>query len=215
MATRNRIGVLSASFSMALLVGLLWLLEAIDQASGNSLDAYGIHPRSGEGLFEVFTAPFLHGGWAHLAANTIPFFVLGVIVLLDGWRQWLTVTLWVVVASGATVWLIAPAGSVTLGASGVVFGWLTYLIVRGLYTRAPGQVALGVVVLLFYGGLLLGRAPDRHRRLLAGPPRRRDRRRARRQPPATSPGRPALGLSPTRARAPGRSRPAPGTPGRG
>jgi membrane associated rhomboid family serine protease len=159
LATRNRIGVLGASFSLALLVGLLWLLEGVDQASGNSLDRYGIQPRTGEGLFEVFTAPFLHVGWAHLAANTIPFFVLGVIVLLDGWRQWLTVTLWVVVASGATVWLIAPAGSMTLGASGVVFGWLTYLMVRGLYTRAPGQVALGVVLLLFYGGLLLGVLP--------------------------------------------------------
>lgn len=157
--TRNRIGFLGAAFSMGLLVGLLWLLEVVDQASGNSLDQYGIEPRTGEGLFEVFTAPFLHLGWAHLAANTLPFFVLGVIVLLDGWRSWLTVTLWVVVVSGATVWLIAPAGSVTLGASGVVFGWLTYLMVRGLYTRAPGQVALGAVLFLFYGGLLLGVLP--------------------------------------------------------
>jgi membrane associated rhomboid family serine protease len=159
LTTRNRIGVLSAAFSMALLVGLLWLLEAVDQASGNALDSYGIEPRSGEGVFEVFTAPFLHVGWAHLAANTVPFFVLGVIVLLDGWRRWLTVTLWIVVCSGAMVWLIAPAGSVTLGASGVIFGWLTYLLVRGLYTRAPGQIALGVVLLLFYGGLLLGLLP--------------------------------------------------------
>jgi membrane associated rhomboid family serine protease len=159
LATRNRMGVVGASFSMALIVGLLWLLEAVDQASGNSLDRYGIEPRSGQGLFEVFTAPFLHVGWAHLAANTLPFFLLGVIVLLDGWRQWLVVTLWVVVASGATVWLIAPAGSVTLGASGVVFGWLAYLLVRGFYTRAPGQIALGVVLLLFYGGILLGVLP--------------------------------------------------------
>jgi membrane associated rhomboid family serine protease len=158
-STRNRVGVLGAAFAMAVLVGMLWLLEAIDQASGNSLDAYGIRPRSGQGLVEVFTAPFLHVGWAHLAANTVPFFVLGVIVLLDGWRQWLTVTLWVVVVSGATVWLIAPAGSVTLGASGVVFGWLAYLLVRGFYTRAPGQIALGVVLLLFYGGILLGVLP--------------------------------------------------------
>src|SRR6476619_5439528 len=129
-------------------MGLLVLLEAVDQASGNSLDQYGIEPRTGEGLFEVFTAPLLHLGWAHLAANTVPFFVLGVIVLLDGWRRWLSVTLWVVVVSGATVWLLAPAGSDTLGASGVVFGWLTYLMVRGLYTRAPGQVAIGGVLLL-------------------------------------------------------------------
>ena len=73
--------------------------------------------------------------------------------------QWLAVTLWVVVVSGATVWLISPMGSVTLGASGVVFGWLTYLIARGFYTRAPGQIALGVVVFLFYGGMLWGVLP--------------------------------------------------------
>ena len=158
-ATRERIGVMGASVSMALLVGVLWVLEAVDQLAGNALDHYGIQPRTGEGLFEVFTAPFLHVGWAHLAANTVPFFVLGVIVLLDGWRRWVSVTLWVVVVSGLTVWLIAPPGSVTLGASGVVFGWLTYLMVRGLYTRAPGQVAIGGVLLLFYGGLLLGVLP--------------------------------------------------------
>jgi membrane associated rhomboid family serine protease len=159
LATRNRIGVLGASFAMALLVGVLWLLEGVDQTSGNALDGYGITPRTDEGLLGVFLAPFLHGGWAHLAANTVPFFVLGVIVLLDGWRKWLTVTLWVVVVSGATVWLISPSGSVTLGASGVVFGWLTYLIARGFYTRAPGQIALGVVVFLFYGGMLWGVLP--------------------------------------------------------
>jgi len=159
LTTRPRMGVLAASFAMALLVAGLWLLEAVDQASGNALDGYGIQPRTDEGLLGVFLAPFLHGGWAHLAANTVPFFVLGVIVLLDGWRRWFTVTLWVVVVSGATVWLISPMGSVTLGASGVVFGWLTYIIARGFYTRAPGQIALGGVVFLFYGGLLWGVLP--------------------------------------------------------
>ena len=159
VATRQRLGVLGASVAMALLVAVLWLLEGVDQASGNELDGFGIQPRTGEGLLGVFVAPFLHGGWAHLAANTVPFFVLGVIVLLDGWGRWLIVTLWVVVVSGATVWLISPTGSLTLGASGVVFGWLTYLIARGFYTRAPGQIALGAVVFLFYGGLLWGVLP--------------------------------------------------------
>ncbi len=159
LETRHRVGVVGASISMALIVGFLWLLEAVDQASGNSLDQYGITPRTDDGLVGVFAAPFLHGGWEHLASNSVPFFVLGVIVLLDGWRAWLTVTLTIVVVSGATVWLVSPAGSLTLGASGVVFGWLTYLIVRGVYTRAPGQVALGVVVFLFYGGLLWGVLP--------------------------------------------------------
>jgi membrane associated rhomboid family serine protease len=157
---RGRVGVLAAASWMALLVGLLWLLEGIDLANGHALDTHGgIRPRSEQGLWEIFTAPFLHGSWAHVASNTIPFFVLGVIVMLDGVRRWLTTTLLIVVVSGATVWLIAPQGSVTLGASGVVFGWLTYLIARGFYTRAPGQIAIGVVVLLLYGGILLGMLP--------------------------------------------------------
>jgi membrane associated rhomboid family serine protease len=159
LQTRQRVGVVGASISMALVVGVLWLIEAVDQASNNSLDQYGIRPRTDEGIFGVFAAPFLHGSWGHLASNSVPFFVLGVIVLLDGWRRWISVTLWIVVISGATVWLISPPGTLTLGASGVVFGWLTYLVVRGIYTRAPGQVALGVVVFLFYGGLLWGVLP--------------------------------------------------------
>ncbi len=100
---------------MALLVAGMWLLEGVDQASGNALDAYGIRPRTGEGVVGVFIAPWLHGGWAHLVSNTIPFFVLGVLVLLEGWGQWFRTTLVVVLVSGAAVWLLAPAGSITLG----------------------------------------------------------------------------------------------------
>jgi len=157
---RRRLGFVEAGVSMAVLVGLLWVVEGVDQADAHRLDQYGIQPRSGEGLLGIFVAPFLHGSWAHLISNTVPFFVLGVVVLLDGWRRWFVATLWIVVLSGATVWLISPPGSVTLGASGVVFGWLTYLIARGFYTRAPGQIALGVVVFLFYGGILLGVLPS-------------------------------------------------------
>jgi membrane associated rhomboid family serine protease len=156
---RGRLGFLEAGMAMALLVGVLWLVEGVDQADSHRLDQHAIEPRSGEGLVGIFLAPFLHANWAHLASNTIPFFVLGLVVLLDGWRRWGAITLWIVVVSGATVWLIAPAGTVTLGASGVILGWLTYLLARGFYTRAPGQIAIGVVVLLFYGTVLLGVLP--------------------------------------------------------
>jgi membrane associated rhomboid family serine protease len=144
---------------MGVLVAVLWVVEAIDQADANRLDQYGIRPRSEEGLLGIFLAPFLHSGWSHLLSNTVPFFVLGMVVLVDGWGRWCATTLWIVVVSGATVWLVSPPGSITIGASGVVFGWLTYLIARGLWTRAPGQIAIGVVVLLFYGGILLGVLP--------------------------------------------------------
>jgi membrane associated rhomboid family serine protease len=159
-ARRGRLGFGTAILAMALLVAGMWLLEGLDQASDNALDAYGIRPRTGEGLLSVFIAPWLHGGWAHLLSNTIPFFVLGVLVLLDGWGQWFRTTLVVVLASGATTWLLAPAGSITLGASGVVFGWLTYLVVRGFYTGSGGQIALGLLIFLFYGGMLWGVLPS-------------------------------------------------------
>ena len=153
------IGFLGAVLAMGLLVAGLWLVEAVDQASGNALDQYGIVPRSEEGAVGVFLAPWLHGGWAHLASNSFPLFVLGVLVLLEGWRRWALTTLAVVIASGVTVWLLAPAYSLTLGASGVVFGWLTYLLARGFFTRSGRQIAIGLLVFLVYGGLLWGVLP--------------------------------------------------------
>jgi membrane associated rhomboid family serine protease len=159
-ARSGRTGLVAASIAMALLVAVMWLLEGVDQASGNALDAYGIRPRTGEGVVSVFIAPWLHGGWAHLVSNTIPFFLLGVLVLLDGWGQWFRTTLVVVLVSGAAVWLLAPVGSITLGASGVVFGWLTYLVVRGFYTGSAGQIVLGLVIFLLYGGMLWGVLPS-------------------------------------------------------
>jgi membrane associated rhomboid family serine protease len=150
---------LRAGLLMLLLLGFLWFLEGVDQASGNALDSYGIHARELDGLPEILTAPFLHAGWQHLAGNSVPFFVLGFLVLLSGVARWVVSSLTSVVASGLCAWLLTPAGTVVLGASGLVFGWLAYLLARGLWSRRPGQVALAVVVLLVYGGLIWGVLP--------------------------------------------------------
>ena len=148
-----------AGMLMLLLLGLLWALELVDQASGNALDGYGIHARELDGLPEILTAPFLHAGWEHLAGNSLPFLVLGFLVLLSGVARWLVSTLTSIVSSGLCAWLLTPAGTIVLGASGLVFGWLTYLLVRGLWSRRPGQVALAVLVLVLYGGLIWGVLP--------------------------------------------------------
>jgi membrane associated rhomboid family serine protease len=148
-----------AGMLMLLLLGLLWALELVDQASGNALDGYGIHARELDGLPEILTAPFLHAGWQHLAGNSLPFFVLGFLVLLSGMARWLVSTLTSIVSSGLCAWLLTPAGTIVLGASGLIFGWLTYLLARGLWSRRPGQVALAVLVLLLYGGLIWGVLP--------------------------------------------------------
>jgi membrane associated rhomboid family serine protease len=147
-------GVWSAGF-----VAVLWVSEIIDTVLGNRLDAEGIRPGSTDGLSGVLFAPLLHGGFGHLIANTVPLLVLGFLILLSGVGQWAAVTAAVWVVGGLGTWLFGGVGTVHIGASGLVFGWLTYLIVRGLVTRRPGQIVVGLAVFLLYGGALWGVLP--------------------------------------------------------
>jgi membrane associated rhomboid family serine protease len=149
----------TAVFIMLIALGTLWFTELVDQLSGNRLDEYGIHARELDGLPEIYTAPLLHGGWDHLIANSGPFFVLGFLVLLGGALRWMVSTLVSVTVSGLTAWLLTPINTIILGASGLIFGWLTYLLVRGLLTRRPAQVIIGVAVLIIYGGMVWGVLP--------------------------------------------------------
>lgn len=157
---RARPGLGQGLVAMGGLLVVMWGLELVDQVTRNSLDPLGIEPRSTASLDNFLWAPWLHGSFAHLASNSLPFLVLGALVVMDGWRRWLVTTLVVVVASGAAVWFLSPLGSITLGASGVVFGWMTYVMLRGFWTRSPGQIATGVVLFLFYGGMLWGVLPS-------------------------------------------------------
>ena len=157
--TSQPVRPLHATVVMAVLLAGLWVVEGVDQLSGNALDTYGIHAREVDGLPEIFTAPLLHAGWEHLASNSVPFFAFGLLILLGGVARWAVSSLVSIVTSGLTAWLLTPAGTIVLGASGLIFGWLTYLLVRGLWTRRPGQVALAVVILVVYGGLLWGVLP--------------------------------------------------------
>lgn len=141
------------------LLVLMWGLELVDQLTRNSLDQLGIRPRDAEYLPHLLTAPWLHFGWGHLIANSLPFLVLGILNYLAGLFRWLVTTASSILGSGLLVWLISPSHSITLGASGLVFGWLTYLLVRGFYTRKLGQIAIAVVIFLFYGSILLGVLP--------------------------------------------------------
>lgn len=157
---RTRPGLGQGLVAMGGLLVVMWGLEIFDQATRNSLDPLGIEPRRTDSFDNFLWAPWLHGDFAHLASNSLPFLVLGALVVMDGWGRWLGTTALVVVTSGLAVWLLSPPGSITLGASGVVFGWLTYVMLRGFWTRSPGQIATGVVLFLFYGGMLWGVLPS-------------------------------------------------------
>ncbi|MFF0814516.1 rhomboid family intramembrane serine protease [Rhodococcus sp. NPDC003318] len=138
----------------------LYVLEFVDMLLGNSLDNGGIEPRTVDGLWGVLFAPVLHGGWGHLVANTIPLLVLGFFVMLSGIGRGLTATAIIWIVGGVGTWLTGGSGTTHLGASVLTFGWLTYLITRGLFTRHFGQLALGVVILFLYGGMLWGVLPS-------------------------------------------------------
>ncbi len=152
--TWARAAVLSVGF-----VALLWLVEILDAVWSRNLEAYGVRPRDDEGLVGVALAPVLHGGWDHLSGNTVPVLVLGFLVLVGGTGRGLAATAVIWLVGGLGVWLTAPAYSIHLGASVLVFGWLVYLMVRGVFTRSAGEIILGIVLFLAYGGLLLGVLP--------------------------------------------------------
>lgn len=146
---------------VALLLVVMWLSEVLDAVLPARLDELGIEPRDGDGLAGVALAPFLHVGFGHLLANTVPFAAMGAVIAFGGALRVAAVTAIVALISGLGTWLTGGAGTVHLGASGVVFGFATYLIARGVFARSLLQLAVGVVVVALFGGsLLLGLVPQ-------------------------------------------------------
>jgi membrane associated rhomboid family serine protease len=141
--------------ALAALVAILWAVELVNAVDSYRLDSDGIVPRSLAHLDGIVFAPFLHASFSHLLGNTIPFVILGFAIALAGARRLLLVSLIAALVSGAGTWLTAPGGTVTVGASGVIFGYATYLISRGLFNRRAFELMVGVVVLVLFGGALI------------------------------------------------------------
>ena len=135
------------------MVVVMWVLEVVD-ALGAHLDDDGIHPHDVDGLTGIATAPFLHAGWSHLIGNTIPFLVLGFTIALGGLARTAAVTVIVAFVAGLGTWVFAPAHTNHIGASGLVFGFATYLVARGIFSRRPVHFAVGLLVLAIYGATL-------------------------------------------------------------
>jgi membrane associated rhomboid family serine protease len=141
------------------MLAVMWAVEIIDLLPGVDLDSLGIRPRTARGLIGIPLAPFLHSGLGHLIANTIPFVVLGAVVALSGITRFLEVTVTIVLVSGLGTWLFGAGDTIHLGASGLVFGYLTYLIARGFFAAKPLWILGGIVIGLLYGSLLWGLLP--------------------------------------------------------
>jgi len=144
---------------VVILVGIMWVVELVDAVLPGDLDGYGIESRDTDGLTGIVAAPFLHADFAHLMANTVPFLILGSIVALRYPSRFWAIAATIIVVGGLGVWLFGPSNTVMVGASGVVFGFLTFLLTAGVLTRHWLDVTIAVGVLLLYGSILVGALP--------------------------------------------------------
>lgn len=145
-------------------VALLWAIVAINVLTGLlGLDFrdFGIRPRTAGGLWGVPLHIFLHAGFFHLFANTVPLLILGGLTAFRGESAFLGVSAFIALGGGALVWIFARPNTNHIGASGLVFGYFGYLVGRGFYTRSVVSVIVAVLVIVFYGwSILLGVIPQ-------------------------------------------------------
>lgn len=144
---------------LAVLIGIMWLEEVVDFVLQGALNQFGIVPRNLTGLRGIVFAPFLHANFTHLFANTLPFACLAWFVMLRRMRDFVMVSLLVMLIGGFGTWLSGASNSVHIGASGLIFGYLGFLLARGFFERSWIAVLLSVAVAFAYGGALWGVLP--------------------------------------------------------
>jgi membrane associated rhomboid family serine protease len=145
---------------LVLFVAATWIEEIVDAGLlDDRLDADGIRARELDGLPPIVWAPFLHAGFEHLIANTVAFIPLSLFAIVrEAWQYRLVLPIGAL-TSGFAAWLLSPANTIVIGASGVVFALLGYLLLRGWFTRQPAAIVVSIAVAALYYGTLAGLLP--------------------------------------------------------
>src|SRR3569833_1855972 len=140
-----------AFWTMVGVLAVIWVVQLVNWADGYGLSVhYGIHTRDVTSLPSVLTAPFLHFGWGHIEGNSGPLFIFGFLAAFRGVKRFLSLTALIVLVSSLGAWSLLGPGTVTAGASGVVFGYFGYVIVRGFFDRHRLDIAVGLVMALCF-----------------------------------------------------------------
>lgn len=140
---------------MGAFLAVIWVLQVVNWADGYRLDSeFGILPEHVSRLGEIFTAPFLHFSWQHIEGNSVPLFVLGVLAAYRSIGRFLLVSLIVALTSGMAVWLFQSPNGLTVGASGLIFGYFGYVVVRGFFDRNLADIGVGLVAGALYWTIL-------------------------------------------------------------
>lgn len=153
-------GAIGAILVMVVMLGVMWAVEIVDFALNGTLDRqFGIVGWEPDGLLGIFFAPFLHVGFGHLMANSLPLLVLGFLAALRGIGRFLAATGVIIVIGGFGTWFTSP-DTITVGASGLVFGYFGYVVARGLFDRRVLDIVLGIGVAIAYSSILWGLLPN-------------------------------------------------------
>jgi membrane associated rhomboid family serine protease len=152
--------LLGAFIVTFLLLGVCWAVEVVNYADEGALsNRYGIQAHNSDAIWHIFTAPFLHANLDHIMANSVPLAIFGFLAALRGVARFITVSLIIMVASGLGVWFLSAPSTVTVGASGLIFGYFGYLLARGFVERRVLDIVVGGLVAVVYGTMIFGALP--------------------------------------------------------
>lgn len=153
---KTQVKILAAS------VATFWIIFILNEVIfGGRLNALGILPHRFIGLRGILFAPFLHGNFYHIAANTVPFVILGWMVMLRNTKDFYFVSFMSALVGGLGTWLIGRPNSVHIGASGVIFGYFGYLLFRGYFEKSFVAISISIAIAIGYGGMIWGVLPTR------------------------------------------------------
>ncbi|MCS3844264.1 rhomboid family intramembrane serine protease [Microbacterium sp. AK031] len=154
-----RSGALVRFASPLALVAVMWTIQILDVILPGSFTGFGLRSWDLGSLQGLVLGPLLHSGWAHLIANSLPLLVLGCLIAIEGAGRFWMVTAVTAIVGGAGTWLLSAPGTLTVGASVLVFGYFAYVVVR-VFSPRPiahriAHALIAVIVIVLYGGSML------------------------------------------------------------
>ena len=158
---QDRDGGLGSAISTAIgYLVLIWTVFLVNEfIFGGTLNNFGVRPRETSTLWGILTAPLLHADYGHIVANSLPGALFAGLIAMSSKRLFWQVTLLITVVGGGLTWLVGGVNTVHIGASGLIYGWLAFLVVRGFVNRRVMQIILGVILASMYSGLIWGVLP--------------------------------------------------------
>jgi membrane associated rhomboid family serine protease len=137
---------------------VLWIIKAVEIATGSSFSSLGILPRTLKGITGILTGPLIHGDVYHLLSNTLPILMLGILLFYFYNRIAIEIFIWIYLVSGFWIWLVAR-DAYHIGASGLVYGMASFLFFSGIIRRSRPLMTVSGIIILLYGGMIYGIFP--------------------------------------------------------